>query len=240
MFKDKGNNECFQQRIYEANSNHIPDHFKDGTSMMGIRGCWTTIYKFTDNDGNDGVELYSCQINTTIIIRKVANFQSGKKWLTFNIKTPVEIIESSYGLCVSGCPVSEMVDLDTDFFRNKFNEVSNEYQNNKKMSPEDAMKECEHANLTDFYYDSCVFDLMTTGDPQFSSSATLAMIDAKKMDPRLRLRRENSAALRAVNSADLTESRRSSPSASTAVCLIFYRTSFYWYLIAVSFHWICR
>ena len=38
---------------------------------------------------------------------------------------------------------------------------------NTNMSRDFAIDVCKRANLTDFYYDSCVFDLMSTGDSTF-------------------------------------------------------------------------
>jgi len=58
------------------------------------------------------------------------------------------------------------------------------------------MKQCNAANVTDFYYDSCVFDLVSTGDDRFSNAAYRAMRDAVEMDPKLRLRRSNSVVLK--------------------------------------------
>ena len=113
--------------------------------------------------------------------------------MTFNIKTPKEFLNISSGLCHSGCPSSERVDYASFFQKNKKNEAQNSL--NLLPTNKEAMNICETSNLTDFYYDSCVFDLLSTGDRQFSVSAFTAMNDALRLDPKLRLRRENSVLL---------------------------------------------
>lgn len=117
--------------------------------------------------------------------------------------SPLQIVNSSSGLCHSGCPASELVVDYSSFFINRIhqNDVSegngdgNTYT---RLSHYQAMELCTRRNVTDFYYDSCVFDLLTTGDRQFSLAAKLAMQDALRMDPSLRLRRDNSFVLRAM------------------------------------------
>lgn len=185
IFKERRRG-CIQQKIYEATSEFLPTIFKDGTSATGSR-CKTHIKK-----KNQEVVIKSCRSNTTILIRKFG------KYLTFNILTPYEIVNKSSGLCRTGCPASELVDYHS-FLQNRINQVSSSYEG-RTSSAKVAMTTCANENLTDFYYDSCVFDLLTTGDTQFTEAARASMIDAKNMDPKLRLRRENSAVLSIMNS----------------------------------------
>jgi len=191
IFKETDSN-CITQKIYEATSQYLPAIFKDGTKYSGPKTCKTKIHKNND----DHISIESCHINTTIIIRKVGSY------LTFNIKMPFEYANKSRGLCHSGCPSSELVDS-TSFFENKLNHVSS---SNYFPSTKDAMKICSRANLTDFYYDSCVFDLLTTGDKLFTKAAHTAMFDALHLDPKLRLRRDNSVVLQTEKSAKALQS----------------------------------
>ena len=136
-------------------------------------------------------------MNTTILIRKVG------KYLTFNIRTPENYARQSSGLCVTGCPLSEMIDYH-GFFKKHPNSVLFG-SSQPAMSQKDAMNQCNTANVTDFYYDSCVFDLVSTGDSRFSNAAYRAMKDAVEMDPKLRLRRSNSLVMKLV---DIDEDER--------------------------------
>ena len=52
------------------------------------------------------------------------------------------------------------------------------------MTRDQAMRECQYAKLTDFYFDSCVFDLMATGDKNFTQAAFYAQEDLKRLDPK--------------------------------------------------------
>lgn len=142
--------------------------------------------------------IRSCRSNTTIVIRKFG------KYLTFNILTPFEFVNKSTGLCRTGCPSNELVDYHA-FLQNRINQVSPPAS---KVSAQTAMDMCGKKNLTDFYYDSCIFDILTTGDQQFTEAAHASMLDAKNMDIKLRLRRENSAVMQYTYS--------SSPSSSSA------------------------
>ena len=78
---------------------------------------------------------------------------------------------------------------------------------NPLPTKEHAMHICDKANLTDFYYDSCVFDLLSTGDRQFSMSSVTAMRDAQMFDPKLRLRRENSVVLNYLQKDEISSGR---------------------------------
>lgn len=179
---------CAKQKVYQANVGYVPGTFRDGTRETGPENCRTRL------DGEPyvhGVRLHICYLNTTILIRKVG------KYLTLNIRTPEEYAWLSQGLCVTGCPQSEMIDY-RGFFKKHPNSVV--FGSPKlAMSQNNAVNQCNRANVTDFYYDSCVFDLVSTGDGRFSNAAYRAMRDAQEMDPKLRLRRSNSVVLKLLD-----------------------------------------
>uniref|UniRef100_T2M8F9 Repulsive guidance molecule A n=1 Tax=Hydra vulgaris TaxID=6087 RepID=T2M8F9_HYDVU len=170
---------CVDQKIYEATSQFLPSIFKDGTYFTGPDACRTALIKPNDNE----IRIILCHINTTLFIKRIGNY------LTFNIKTPNEFVNQSTGLCIVGCPASEMVDYNT-FFAIKDNTVVSPTLKDK------AINICNLANLTDFYYDSCVFDILSTGDMNFAKAASISLQDARSLDSNIRLRRENSILLR--------------------------------------------
>ncbi|XP_066914911.1 repulsive guidance molecule A-like [Clytia hemisphaerica] len=190
---------CSQEKNYVATSQYLPEAFSDGSRTNGPPGCLTTISKYDQ----DSVKLKACRSNTTILIRRVG------RYLTFNILSPFEIVNKSSGLCHGGCPTSELFDY-LSFFANLINQNdvtndirtaprSNDVSVTSQLSYHEAMHLCSVRNVTDFYYDSCVFDLLMTGERQFSLAAKLAMLDAQSMDPKLRLRRSNSVVLQVAS-----------------------------------------
>ena len=212
MFKQRKRS-CIQQKIYEATSEYLPTLFKDGTHTTGSR-CKTHIRKKRGQ-----VQLRDCRSNTTILIRRIG------KYLTFNILTPFEIVKKSSGLCTTGCPATELVDYRTVLQ----DRISNQVQQSPNDAPADdsssvstayAMSKCASQNLTDFWYDSCVFDLLTTGDRQFTRAARVSMIDAINMDPKLRLRRSDSVVLTIMNDRASGSSGRTSSSSSCLLHLL--------------------
>eukprot|EP00795_Rhopilema_esculentum_P006491 gene6491-11946_t len=180
----KSKHGCTRQKVYQAQVGYVPSTFRDGTIETGPANCKTRLVK---EPNADGVRLYICYLNTTILIRKVG------KYLTFNIRTPENYVRQSRGLCVTGCPLSEMIDYNGFFGEHPNSVLFGSAQ--PAMRQIDAVNQCKKANLTDFYYDSCVFDLISTGDSRFSNAAFRAMQDAVAMDPKLRLRRSNSVVL---------------------------------------------
>ena len=50
-------------------------------------------------------------------------------------------------------------------------------------SPPQALQLCSHFNLTDYFLDSCVFDLITTGDSYFRQAAAAAQSELWTQDP---------------------------------------------------------
>lgn len=180
--------ECVSNKVYEATSEYLPNVFKDGTYFTGPKGCRTEVLKETSNQ----IIIQSCSLSSTIVIRRVGEY------LIFNIQSPFVLVNQTTGLCTNGCPANELVDYET-YFENDVNSVESGYDKDlTSISKRIAMEICENANLTDFFFDSCVFDLMTTGNNEFSEAAILAMMDAKTYDPKIRLRRENSIILRSA------------------------------------------
>ena len=51
-----------------------------------------------------------------------------------------------------------------------------------KMSRKEAYSKCKETKITGFYLDSCLFDLLTTGDKNFSAAAWHALDDSFFLD----------------------------------------------------------
>ncbi|XP_042899269.1 repulsive guidance molecule A [Parasteatoda tepidariorum] len=149
---------CAQEKTYEAQSDYLPGVFPDGSKWSGPG------VRIREEVPGKHIEIHLRYIATKIVIRQVGNY------LTFAAKMPSTVaVQGAQGetleLCVKGCPRREIID-----FENILDPKSGPKQ--------EAIAACRALNITDFYLDACVFDLLTTGDGSFSAAARDAMLDA--------------------------------------------------------------
>ncbi|GIY39100.1 repulsive guidance molecule A [Caerostris extrusa] len=148
---------CAIEKTYEAQADFLPGVFADGSRWSGPG------VRIHEEVPGKHIELNFRYINTRIIIR-----QSGS-YLTFAARMPSAIAvqgaqENTLELCVRGCPRRERIDFE------RVLETSTGPKN-------EAIAACRALNITDFYFDACVFDYLTTGDDSFSVAARDAMMD---------------------------------------------------------------
>lgn len=209
----KRNDDCAANRFvtYQAQTDILPGVFDDGRSAFGQEES----VKITEVDPGRHVEIYLRYIDTTLIVRQIG------RYFTFAAKMPEEIIEESRSytnsiqLCVKGCPMSERIDY-KQFLARKHNKLKmknslEQMTSLTAMSRDVAEILCRKANVVDFYFDSCVFDLMTTGDTNFTIAASNALRDVLQLMPQ--------TARMHKNRTDLKEIDREFTSASTSVHL---------------------
>lgn len=175
----RGNNTpCADIKTYEATSDApLPAMFIDGTQRSGLdESVVLTVYE------QQRVEIYVRYIETNLIVR-----QAGR-YLAFSARMPEELVSFSGGadgsfgdsLCVRGCPATERLDPIA--------------ARGHKLPWDKAMERCRRSdsnevtnNLTDYYLDWCVFDVMTTGDGavanDFIAAAHSAQADVLRLDP---------------------------------------------------------
>ncbi|GBM62396.1 Repulsive guidance molecule A [Araneus ventricosus] len=149
---------CAIEKTYEAQTDFLPGVFVDGQKWSGPG------VRIKEETPGKHVEINLRYINTRIVIR-----QSGR-YLTFAAKMPSAIAvqgaqEDTLELCVRGCPRRERIDFER-------------LLESKSGPKSEAIAACRALNITDFYFDACVFDLLTTGDGSFSAAARDAMLDA--------------------------------------------------------------
>ena len=152
---------------YQAEDKSLPSTFDDGR----------TQYKYSIELDvvipDEHVVIKLKHIQTRIVVRRVSSY------LTFAIQMPEDLLNSTDNknlqLCVQGCPTSEIINYE-EFFKNQdIRELSS-------IPREEALEKCQNAKLSDFYLDSCVFDLMMTGNENFTISVFLALQDALNLD----------------------------------------------------------
>ena len=123
------------------------------------------------------------------------------RYLTFSARLPQEIAQQGaksggegLQLCVKGCPASERIDVAGVLLPNNghgrhpsMTASSGRFHRSqtpqKGMHRDAALALCREYNLFDYYLDSCMFDLMTTGDPSFSLAASHAQSDYMSLLP---------------------------------------------------------
>ncbi|XP_076337173.1 repulsive guidance molecule A-like [Tachypleus tridentatus] len=190
---------CTQERTFESQTNNLPGMFNDGS-----KGKPEVEPVFVwEVDPGSHVEIYIRYIATRIVIRQVGSY------LTFAIKMPEEVAiisasSENLQLCVKGCPRRERIDH-KQFLAHPNHWISKVARNSRPAVPvQQAVELCRQRNVVNFYFDACVFDVLTTGDSSFTLAAEKALEDAPSSDSEknrtyLLIDKENSAPGRSLN-----------------------------------------
>lgn len=172
--------------MYQANSELLPSTFDDGQTRYGK----SHSVKLEEVDPGKHIEITLKYIDTRIVIRLVGSY------LTFAISMPAEFLNLTTDsnvleLCTKGCPQNEVIDYKR-YLAYKQQEVNGKGVN---ITRDEALEMCRRAGLVDFYLDSCVFDLLATGNDTFRFSAYAALQDVRKLDPNFSKTQENRTSL---------------------------------------------
>ncbi|BFY98696.1 hypothetical protein BsWGS_01736 [Bradybaena similaris] len=172
-------------QTYQAQTNSLPGTFDDGRITVGQYHSLELV----EVDPGRHVEIHIRYINTVVVVRQIG------RYFTFSIRMPEELINQSSAsqdlqLCVRGCPQSEIINYQEYLAIRKHvpsahgsPSMHTSGEPRPAMARSHAEKVCRDANLTDFYFDSCVFDLMATGDQNFTLSAMSSLMDVLKLHP---------------------------------------------------------
>uniref|UniRef100_A0A8C5NXS5 Hemojuvelin n=1 Tax=Jaculus jaculus TaxID=51337 RepID=A0A8C5NXS5_JACJA len=167
----KNMQECIDQRVYQAEVDNLPAAFEDGSVNGGDRPGGSSLSIQTAHPGSH-VEIRAAYIGTTIIIRQTAG------QLSFSIKVAEDVArafsaEQDLQLCVGGCPPSQRLSR-------------SERNRRGAMTVDTARQLCkEGLPVEDAYFQSCVFDVSISGDPNFTVAARAALEDARAFLPDL-------------------------------------------------------
>ncbi|KAM4805231.1 hemojuvelin isoform X4 [Urocitellus parryii] len=167
----KNMQECIDQKVYQAEVDNLPAAFEDGSINGGARPGGSSLSIQTANPGSH-VEIRAAYIGTTIIIRQTAG------QLSFSIKVAEDVArafsaEQDLQLCVGGCPPSQRL---SRLERNRRGAIT----------VDTARQLCkEGLPVEDAYFQSCVFDVSISGDPNFTVTAQAALEDARAFLPDL-------------------------------------------------------
>ncbi|NXE56604.1 RGMA protein, partial [Casuarius casuarius] len=170
---------CTEQKVYQASTEDLPLAFSDGTRNGGQQEGAGSLRILEKPDSNQ-VEIQAHYIGSTVIIRQVGHY------LTFAIRVPEETLNLSeespvLQLCLHGCPKNELIQEHRLWLSNS----SPLWPSSQQVyTVETAAEQCRRIlQVEDVYFQSCVFDLLTTGDPEFSMAAYGALEDLKALYP---------------------------------------------------------
>lgn len=169
---------------YRARTNYLPGTFENGRSDVGP----DKSVAIQVMEPGKHVEIYLRFIDTTIRVRQIG------RYFTFAIKMPQEIVEQSLGddtqqLCVQGCPEQEQINYKKYLAEKR--KIMDLNQGDIAMTSKRASELCRQSQVVDFYFDSCVFDLMTTGDENFTIAAHQLLEDLTELSPDIVKTQEN-------------------------------------------------
>nr|XP_056708875.1 hemojuvelin [Euleptes europaea] len=166
----KNMKECIDQKVYQAEIDNLPAAFEDGSVNGGRRPGGNSLTIHERIPGRH-VEIRAAYIGTTIAVR-----QAGKQ-LSFSIRAAEEVArsfteEQDLQLCVGGCPPSQRLSR------------SEGCCGGSAIPAEKAHLLCkEKLPVEDVYFQSCVFDVVTSGDTNFTWAAQGALEDAREFHP---------------------------------------------------------
>ncbi|NXK96295.1 RGMC protein, partial [Formicarius rufipectus] len=165
----KNMKECIDQKVYQAELDNVPSAFQDGSVDGGARpgGASLAIHELVPGRH---VEIRARYIGTTISVR-----QAGRQ-LSFSIRAAEEVAgafseeEQDLQLCVGGCPRGQR--------------LSRSPRGRGRAAADAARALCrEMLPVEDAYFHSCVFDVVTSGDANFTMAARGALEDARVFLP---------------------------------------------------------
>ncbi|XP_053118179.1 hemojuvelin-like isoform X2 [Hemicordylus capensis] len=161
--------ECIREMIYQAEIDNLPAAFVDGYVNGDERpeGRSLTIHEPTPGQH---IVINASYIGTTIFVRQVG------RQLSFSIQATEEMAfsftdEQDLQLCVGGCPHSQRISQSKSCCKSNITEAWAHLLCKDQLPVEDV------------YFESCVFDVVTSGDPSFSLVARYALEDAKLFHP---------------------------------------------------------
>ncbi|XP_072848592.2 repulsive guidance molecule B [Pogona vitticeps] len=181
----KSYQDCTDQKVYQAVTDDLPAAFVDGTTSGGDGD--TKSLRIVERVSGKYVEMHARYIGTTVFVRQLG------RYLTLAIRMPEElamIYEESQDLqlCVNGCPSSERIDDSGHLPLPVLGQLlppGASGQTKSVYTLESATTKChENMLLKDIYFYSCVFDLLTTGDANFTAAAHSALQDVEALHPR--------------------------------------------------------
>lgn len=175
--------ECTEQKVYQAVTDDLPAAFVDGTVLGGHSEMRSLVVM--EKLAGRHVELHAAYIGVTVVVRQLG------RYLTLAVRMPHELATAydetqDLQLCVNGCPASERIELPALGLQHTsaLPTLPPLPPHQQAFTVESASRTCsEQLQLQDIYFHSCVFDLLTTGDANFTAAASSALKDVEALHP---------------------------------------------------------
>ncbi|XP_032807835.1 repulsive guidance molecule A-like [Petromyzon marinus] len=194
--------DCAEQKEYQAEAGSLPAAFVDGSRSVPSRerGGGGESLRVVEREAGAHVEIQARYLATTVVIRRVG------RALGFAIRMPEALLLQPHGvggaggrggaaaagaddgpglqLCQDGCPRAERIvaDVDEGAFPPGPSAEGPVAALPSSLGRAEAEAECERVlPVRDFYFHACVFDLVSTGDVNFTRAAAGALEDAQAM-----------------------------------------------------------
>ncbi|XP_048886482.1 repulsive guidance molecule A-like isoform X2 [Brienomyrus brachyistius] len=171
--------ECVEQKMYHAETDELPAAFADGSKNGGDQHGASALAILEKVPGQH-VEIQARYIGTTIVVRQVG------RYLTFAVRMPKEVVnsleerdEQDLYLCRDGCPLSQRIGFGASAVPADDGHAPTSKTGFTYSSATATCK--ERLPVEDLYFQSCVFDLLTSGDVSFTMAAYYALEDAKAL-----------------------------------------------------------
>lgn len=151
--------QCVDEQLYQAELDHVPAAFADGSVASGERRLTVR----TQSTGRHA-EIRAAHIDTLLVVR-----QSGRS-LGLSVRVPRAVVEAfgaaqDLQLCVWGCPASQRLSTPLPIGGG---------------ASAGARAHCAALlPVPDIYQQACVFDLLAAGDFNASLAAVAALQDAR-------------------------------------------------------------
>uniref|UniRef100_A0A8C5BS56 Repulsive guidance molecule BMP co-receptor b n=1 Tax=Gadus morhua TaxID=8049 RepID=A0A8C5BS56_GADMO len=179
---------CTEQKVYQAVTDELPAAFMDGSLSSGepgLRALW-----ISERSPGRHVELHAGYIGVTVIVRQLG------RYLTMAVRIPEEMAAAydasqDLQLCLNGCPTAERIDRGGHLAlpppsgpARPRHQTARRGGGARALDDREARERCgEELEERDIYYHSCVFDLLTTGDTNFTAAAFSAQKDMESLHP---------------------------------------------------------
>ncbi|XP_063146653.1 hemojuvelin-like [Candoia aspera] len=162
----KNMKECIEEKVYQAEMDNLPVAFTDGSVNGGEKpgGNSLTIHEHIPGQY---IIIKATYIGATIAVRQIG------KHLFFSTRIAKDVAffftdEQDLQLCVSGCFFSQRISIHPK----------------DSLTRKNAHLLCmEKLPVEDVYFQSCVFDVMTSGNVNFTQAAQRASEDARILHP---------------------------------------------------------
>uniref|UniRef100_A0A915Q349 RGM domain family member B n=1 Tax=Setaria digitata TaxID=48799 RepID=A0A915Q349_9BILA len=168
----KANERCTSRKQYEAGSEdeQLPSSFTDGSIFVG-------------NSERKAIEIRSLnETHIEIILRYIGTKISIRRhgaYLSVALRIPERIVEEQsddeFDICTSGCSRSETIKLE-EALANPIS-FTRCHGVRVKIPLKIAIERCSGANVTDAFFDACIFDLLISGDEMFVAQIADAQRD---------------------------------------------------------------